>query len=74
MLKASFKLEFQVLSRGRLLNTVSKAYSSSFGEARGPPAYMLGDGPLFESDIESMEVGDCEASNQKVMVHQSVGL
>ncbi|CAE7525385.1 unnamed protein product [Symbiodinium natans] len=25
-----------------------------------PPGYMLGDGPLFESDIESMEVGDCE--------------
>ncbi|CAE6923567.1 ACBP2 [Symbiodinium sp. KB8] len=25
-----------------------------------PPGYMLGDGPIFESDIESMEIGDCE--------------
>ena len=27
---------------------------------------MLGDGPIFESDIESMEIGDCEAPRVRV--------
>ena len=34
--------------------------------AGGPPGYMLGDGPIFESDIESMEIGDCEAPRVRV--------
>ena len=35
--------------------------SGSFQILPGPPNEMLGDGPIFETEDEAQEIGDCEA-------------